>query len=214
MPQQKDIKDIEIKIQRGFFDNSKRQLTISPEYTEFEEKNLRSAPLTRFNKNEITDCRFGVKWHSGIYFMIGREFKIFLRNRDKQVLEINFNSYLGIKKKELGELYVQIVKKLWEFYFTDITSDLLSKFKSGEDIQVGEAKISREGITIKTGGIITEKDKTIPWGKVGIRNYNTYFAIYSTEDSASINKGFSYLDNWNTLVLSNVVQTILATKNN
>jgi hypothetical protein len=212
MGQPDNIQDIRTLIKRGFLDNAERQLVISPEYLELEENNLRSAPLTRFNKSEIAECRFGVKWHSGIYFMIGREFQIFIRNREKQVLKINFNSYLGIGKKRSGDLYVEIVEKLLRFYFHDIMNDSLNKFLVGEDFQIGEVKISKQGVTIKINSFVAEQENFIPWNKIGTRDYQTYFAIFSIEDSANINKGFSYLNDWNTIVLAKVVQAILDNK--
>jgi len=54
----------------------------------------------------------------------------------------------------------------------------------------------------------TEK-KIIPWDKMEIKAYQTYFAIFSIADPLKTNATFSYLKDWNALVLHSIVKFIL-----
>lgn len=204
--------EINLTIKRGFLDSRKRQLIISPDFIQFEDKDLHNAPFTRFEKDEISAYRFGINWIKGFEFTIGREYQIFIRNTDNKTLKINFKSFYGIKKNELYKQYSEIIKAIWEFYFGDITNTLLNEFRNGQNIEVGKVLISLEGVTITASGLFKEQRKLIPWEKVGTKDYQTYFNIHSIEDTVNINRIYSYLSDWNTGVLYSVIRTILRDK--
>lgn len=207
-----DMHEINQNIKRGFLDNRKRQLIIKPDFIQFENKDLISDSYTRFEKEEITALRYGIKWISGYQFIIGREYQIYIQSKDNQTLKINFKSLYGIRKTELNQLYSNIINAIWKFYFDEIIDRLLLKFQNGENIEVGQVHISEKGLTITSSGIFKEQRKFISWENVGTRDYQTYFNIHSNEDVANINMGFSYLKDWNTAVLYSVVRTILRDK--
>lgn len=209
MENQCDLKEINIKIKRGFLDRQERLLIINPEFFQFENKDLVVDPHTRFDKNQITDYRFGINWIRGFEFTIGREFQIFVRNFDKQVVKINFRSLYGIRRNELHKLYSDIIKALWKFYFDDIKSELLLNYKNDETIEINQVQISKRGVTIRTNEIFKGQDKTITWDDLGVSLYETYFAIYSKKDAVDINRGYSYLKDWNSGVLYSVLSSIV-----
>jgi hypothetical protein len=199
-------------IPSGLFYSVKRQLAIEDDLLQYEQLGLASG-FTRFEKDDITGFRYGIKWIQGYQFTIGREYRVFIRNKENKILKINFLSLYGIKKKEFNQLYAGILDALWNCYFSKVTNALLDKFRSGQDIKIGRVVISGEGITITPpGGFFKEQPKMIPWEKASTRNYHTNFNIYSKEDAAHINKGYSYMDDWNTYILYYVVQTILQEK--
>src|ERR1051325_6216725 len=100
-------------IQRGPLDNRKRQLIINPRFLQFENKDMLADPFTRFNSEEIKECRYGVNWIRGISdFIIGREYQIFLRSQRNIILKINFKSFYGIGKKRLHQQFIDIMDAL------------------------------------------------------------------------------------------------------
>ena len=52
----------------------------------------------------------------------------------------------------------------------------------------------------------------IEWNNVRIKSYISYFAIYSSVNPSEINRGYSYLNDWNTYVLFKVLRNILDAK--
>lgn len=213
MKTQTNIKEVKFTVKRGLLDCKLRQLIINSDFIKFEDKNLLSNAFTQFDKHLIKDYRFGVKWIRGFEFTIGREYQIFIRNPDNKVLKINFKSFYGIKKNAHHKLYAEIISALWRFYFSDITSNFIEKFQKEEEFSIGKVHFTKDNLTINVSGILKEEKRTISWDRVKTRDYQTYFAIYSLDDPTNINRGYSYLDDWNTGLLYSVVRTILHYKN-
>lgn len=195
----------------GLFYSVKRKLTISNDYIRFEKQGL-TPDVTTFDKEEVTDYRFGINWISGYALTIGKEYMIFIRNRQNNIIKINFLSLYGFKKKEFQKLYSDILDRIWDHYFRQISDRLINKFRSGQSIDIGNVFISGEGVTIAPSSLFKKHQKIIPWEKVGTYDYQTYFSIYSKDDPAYINKGYSYLNDWNTGILYSVVRSILQDK--
>jgi len=205
---------IDLVVKRGLLDNLPRRLTISPNYFQFEDKTLISSPSIRFEKSQIEGYRFGIRWIKGFKFIIGREYQLFIHNKDGKEIKIHFKTVYGYKKKELHDKFNQILEGVWAFYFADIAGDYLERFRKEEDIEICNVGIKKKNITIQTSGIFKEKQITIPWNKVATRTYITYYAIYSTDNPADINRGYSYLNDWNTFVLYSVIETLLKERAN
>jgi len=210
---QTETEEIQLTIKRGLLDNRQRQLIINSDFIKFEDKDLLSALYTRFERDSIKDFRFGIKWIRGFEFTIGREYQIFIRNQDNRVLKINFKSLYGHRRKEYHKLYAQIIDSLWNFYFLTITDNLIDKFNKGEKFSIANVLFSENNLTIIVSRAFKEEKKEISWNKVGKRDYQTYFAIFSLDDPNNINRGYSYLDDWNTAVLKILVLKILNSKN-
>lgn len=209
---QKDKQEIQLTVKRGLLDNRPRKLIINSDFIKFEDKDLRSDTFTQFDKDVITDYRFGIKWIKGFEFTIGREYQIFIRNQNRETLKINFKSLYGINKNEHHKLYVEILEALWDFYFGNITNNFLDRFYNDEEFSIANVHFSKDKLIIKVDRLIKEDEIEISWNKLGTKDYHTYFAIYSIENPAKINKSFSYLDDWNTAILYSLVRTILKDK--
>jgi len=204
--------ELNIQIHRNIFDSRGRQLLITPEFIQLEFK-PGSDTFIVFNKNELTEFRYGINWISGYAFNIGREYVFFASNSSNEVMKISFKSFYGIKKKEYHKLWHQILTKVCEFYFADVADDLIKEFFKGKDINIGRAAITKKGINVDEGGLFKNSKKEFAWEGLKIKNYYTYVAIYSSGDASRHNARFSYLNDWNTWVLINVVKTILKHKN-
>jgi hypothetical protein len=201
----------EFVIKRGITDNYPRQLILDENFLKFENKDLRNNEFTTFNKKDIAEYSFGIKWMR-YKFVFGREYVISIRNYENQVIKINFKTYLGRKKKEYHQLCNEIIGTLWDYYFDELTSDFIKKQEAGEEFKIGEVVFNQKGLTIISNASLRQKSVMIPWEKVATRSYVTYFAIYSMDDAINVNRGYSYLNDWNTIVLYSAVETILKRK--
>ncbi len=201
----------EFIIRRGITDNYPRKLILNKNEIKFDSKDLKNHSFTTFKKDEIAEYNFGVKFMR-YKFVFGREYIITIRNNKNQIIKINFKTYFGRKKDEYHRLCNEILDSLWELYFGEITSNYIQKHELGEEIQIGEVTLIKDGLTILSTASLKSKNEFIPWEKVRIRNYNTYFAIYSKDDAMNVNRGYSYLNDWNTNVLHSVIKTLLKRK--
>lgn len=201
----------EFIIRRGIMDNYPRKLILDRNEITFDGKDLKNDSFITFQKDEIAEYNFGVKWMR-YKFVFGREYVITIRNYDNQIIKINFKTYFGRKKNEYHKLCNEILASLWELYFGDIATKYIQKQELGEDIKIGEVIITKDGLTILSTASLKPKNEFIPWEKVRTRSYTTYFAIYSKNDAINVNRGYSYLNDWNTNVLHSVIKTLLKRK--
>ena len=104
-----------------------RQLTLTPEYLEFDDNDLAHSAPTRFLKQEIESLRYGVKGIRGYSFYIGRNFSIDIRSTSGQVIKLRLKSLYRIRRKQLADKYAEIVNALFNYYFHDITRQYLKE---------------------------------------------------------------------------------------
>lgn len=202
----------EFVIRRGLTDNYPRKLVIDENELKFESKDLRNDSFITFKKDQILEYSYGIKWMQ-YKFTFGREYIISIRSNDNKIIKINFKTYFGRKKDEYHKLCNEILVSLWDFYFADLTSNYIQKSELGEEFKIGEVIFNKEGLNVITNSSLKQKNALIPWEKVRIKKYATYFAIYSDDDALNINRGYSYLNDWNTTVILNVLNAVIAKKN-
>ena len=204
-------KELEFIVRRGLTDNAPRKLSLNSKFIQFQSNDLVTNLYTTFDKKEIVEFRFGMKWIT-FTITIGREYFIYIRNNENKILKINFRTYFGRKKNEYHHLFSDIIQNIRKIYFDEIVFEFIKKHENKENFAIGDVKFNDKGITIKTSGILNVIEKIIDWNNIRIKSYITYFSIYSSENPININRGFSYLDDWNTYVLFEVIGTILNTK--
>ena len=198
-------------IRRGITDNYPRKLILDQNEIKFDSKDSKNDSFITFQKDQIAEYNFGVKWMR-YKFVFGREYVISIRNHDNQIIKINFKTYFGRKNDEYHKLCNEILDSLWELYFEEIATNHIKRHELGKDIKIGEVIITKNGLTILSTASLKPKSEFIPWEQVRTRAYNTYFAIYSKDDAVNVNRGYSYLNDWNTNVLYGVVKTLLMKK--
>lgn len=198
-------------IKRGFRDNALRKLVFNQNFLKFENNDFAENLNTVFQKDEIKDFRYGIRW---IKFELtyGREYQIFIRNKEDNILKITFKSYLGRKRDILHKQYAEIVDGLWDYYFSDIINELINRYNDGKEFTIGDVHFTKENISLNISGIFNQKRVSIPWENVRTKNYYTYFSIYSVENPQDLNRGYNYHQDWNVSVLYSVVRTILKNK--
>lgn len=205
-------KIVDFNIKRSLFDNLNRKLSISKDFLKFQNKDTRENPYTIFEKNEIVAYRYGIRWIS-FRVTYGRDYQIFIRNKKGEILKLNFKSFFGKNKKEYHQKFNEILDVLWDNFFAEISQDFLKKFRNNESFKIGNVEFDEHGIAIDVSGIAKINKTKILWKDVRTKNYYTYFAIYSSESPSEINRGYNYLEDWNTGVLYSVLRTILQSKN-
>lgn len=205
-----DQKEVNLMIKRSILDNRSRELIIHPNFISFENKDLISDCFTRFNKNDLSAFRFGIEWIKGAVFTIGRNYQIFIRDKSDEVLKINFQSIYGINKADCNQVFSTITDTLWKYYFDAMANDLIDKFLDGQEFAIGDVYITKRHLVIKVSGVLKGDRKEISWKQLKTKSYSTYFALYSKEDPSRVNRGYSYLGDWNTAILQKVVSEILS----
>jgi hypothetical protein len=195
-------------IKRGFLDNLPRKLTITPDFIEFQDKDNKINPFTRFDKDSIIGFRHGIKWIRGFEFTVGRDYQIFLQDKNHKILKIAFKTFYGINKQALSETYSQILRKIWDHYFRPITDTYLDKYWQLEPFELCNIHFDQDGVRIKSTAKIFSKPAFIPWADLGTKDYKTYFVVYSTKDPSNVNCSFRYHDDWNVTILYSVIRTI------
>lgn len=200
-------------IKRGLWDSKPRKLIFNCNYFEFEDKIVGEDKPTRINKTDIKEFRYGIVWIRGLEFYIGRQYQIHIKTTDNKVLTIDFLTYYGINKKELNKKFYNIVNDLFDFYFEDIVNDYLDRFFNNQTIEICGVEINQTFVKLKFKKLIKTYTKEISWDNLKTRAYQTYYAIYSSENAADINKSYKFLDDYNTYVLQCVLETIIKTDN-
>ena len=205
--------EITFKIKRSWFDNKERELIINPDFIQFENKNSLENNPTRFEKEDIISIRYGLVWIRGFEFTVGREYQIFIQNRNKEIIKIHFKGFYGINKKKLSEAYSDMLSYILDYYFQDILNEYVDKYDSGEELNLGDVFINKDYLKIKVAGLVKNQFKEIPWESVGVREYYSHFAVFSNKDAQNINRTFKYLDEWNSVLLLYLINAILKHKN-
>lgn len=205
------MKEFIFDIKRGITDNCSRQLIINDSFISFEDKDIVNNTFTTFTKDEIIAYRFGIKWTT-FYFTFGREYQIFIKNKDGKQIKINFKTYFGNKKYEYHSKYQEILDYLWDSYFSDSVNNYIDKHNKGESFQIENLVFTKDYIFLKVDKLANKKEVKILWNDIRTKNYQTYFSIYSITNPKDINKAFSYLDDWNTGIIYSVLRTILRDK--
>jgi hypothetical protein len=201
----------EFIIQRGITDNYPRRLILNEKEIKFDSKDSKDDSFLVFKKDDIAEYKYGINWME-YKFVFGREYIISIRNHDNQIIKINFKTYFGRKKDEYHKLCNDILTSLWDLYFGDIMSDYIKKHELDEEFNIGEVFFNKDGLKILSNASLKPKSEFIPWEKVQIKEYATYFVVYDKHDAININRGYSYLNDWNTTVLLNVLNTLLSRK--
>lgn len=202
------LEEVRVMVKRGPIDNKFRELVIHPEFIRFEGGSS-SNPYIEISKLSIKEYRFGLRWIDGFKFTIGREYQIFLKDDENQVLKIHFKSFYGIKKSDCHKLYSDILGNLWSHYFRDIANNFIQQFWANQEFSILGVIFNKDSLKIKKTGILREEVIEIQWDRVRTKEYQTYFVIYSVDDPAASNQSFSYLQDWNTDILYCVTKTII-----
>jgi hypothetical protein len=176
---------------------SEKTLILEPEFMEFADVN--------FSKFEITELRYGIKAIKGYRFRIGRIYCIDIKSFSGEIIKIRLKSIYRVRRLHLGIKFKEIVEAVFDNYINDISKDYIQRFKNKNEFNL-------LGNTFKQEGIILNKTvEIIPWADLGTKNYRTYYSLFS-KSNPNLNRSFTYLLDWNTIVLYSVSRSILKVK--
>ncbi|HSV10057.1 MAG TPA: hypothetical protein VLI68_04765 [Hanamia sp.] len=176
---------------------SEKILILNPEFLEFETVN--------FSKLEIAELRYGIRAIKGYRFRIGRIYCIDIKSLSGEIIKIRLKSVYRVRRVYLGKKFKEIVEAILANYINDISKDYFQRFKNKNEFNILGNIFKQEGIVL---------DKTvdiIPWTDLGTKNYLTYYSLFS-KANPNLYRSFTYLLDWNTIVLYSVSRSILKQK--
>ena len=124
-------------------------------------------------------------------------------------MKINFRSVYGYNRKLLSKQYGNILDTIWTEHFKELIEEYIRRIQSGETVILCDVALSSTDVTFKTSNFLNKSVETIPWEELGTKDYATYYALFSKNNPADINRGFYYLDDWNVYLLGQVIEKLL-----
>lgn len=132
-------------IKSSLFDRD-RLLTVNADYLSFDDNDLISAGHTTIEKSNIEGFRFGVDWITGLYFMIGRTYRIEVRDHTGKIIRIRLRSLYGIRRKKLATKYKKVYDALHNAYFNDLGLHYVSLVNDSLSFTLAGVILTPEGI--------------------------------------------------------------------
>jgi hypothetical protein len=193
----------EIKFKPTFF--SKEHLLIfDPEFIELYTSPNDNDPV-RFSKFEIDAFRFGVTWIRGYKTIFGRVNCIDIKSSTDEIIKIRLTSLYKIRLKQLQKKYSDILNSILQYYMSDIVGNYLRLFNHKQPFSILNVHFNQNGIQLN--------DKNnIEWNDVDLKSHTRYVGV-SSKLNRNIYKGFDHWEEWNSLVLYNVIRLVLKNKN-
>ena len=197
-------KNVEFTLKSTIFDRP-RQLTLTPDYLEFDDNDLAGSTPTRFLKEEMESLRYGIKPIRGYRFIIGWTFCIDIKSTTGRLIKLRLKSIYRVRRQLLANKYGTVRNALFQYYFHDITRQYLKLFQDDQPFEI-------LGVSINSDGVLFDKKVgRISWDYVGTRRYRTYFTLVAESDPSQY-KAFMPLHDWNAGALYGVIQLILNIK--
>ena len=173
---------------RGWFDFRRRELEVMENGLKIDT----GLPLLSNEKfipyHQIEGFRYGIKWIRGFYFHVAIDFRFYFLLKDKTSIALTYRTYYGLRKKQYHQLFGEILDAVWNRIFVRRVKELLELLNSNNEITINDVRISKEGVNIRTSGIIMSEWTFIPWTELDTSDYMTYFVIYSKKDKAKMIK--------------------------
>jgi hypothetical protein len=160
-----------------------------------------------FDKDTISDFRYGINWIRGIEFTVGRLYCIDVRNKKNDIIKIRLRSLYGINKRKLHRKYYELINYLYDYCFEEMIFQMISSIENGEAVNVAGAVFSKEGVGFNCSGIY----KLVLWDDLDTHSYFNYYALSSKEEPGFY-KAFTYLTDWNAGVVYSLSRQILKNK--
>jgi hypothetical protein len=179
-------------------------LTVHSDYLAFDNKDLVSAEPTSIEKSNIESFRFGIDWIRGLYFIIGRTYRIEVNDHEGNTIKIRLRSIYGIRRKKLGAKYKKIYDALHNAYFNDLGLHYVRLVHDSLPFTLA-------GVILTPEGVVDAKIGILSWNSIGLKAYATYFVIYDKSEPKNYH-AFDYGIEWNAVLLYSVLIFILKQK--
>ena len=189
----------EIKFKPAIF-SKERRIILHPEFMEFYKSPEDTEPV-KFSKLEIDAFRFGIKWLRGYKLIFGRIYCVDIKSATGNIIKIRMTSVYKIRAKKLHEKYSSLINIILQYYASEMVAHYLKMFNYKQPFSILNVHFNQSGI------VINDK-QNIDWNNMDVRTHTRYIAV-STRNKSDIYKAFDYIEEWNTLILYNVLRQIL-----
>lgn len=185
------------------FDRS-RALTFDGDAIHFDDKDLIGQNGSCIGRTEFDAVRMGVKWIKGYSVVIGRIYCIDIRSTTGIEIKVRLKSVYGINKQLITSKYQEIVNSLYDLFLNGVIMDKVETVNEGNSILLAGMQISNAGVSWNSG-------QMIPWEEVGIKTYNSYYAVFQKSIPNNY-KPLEYVNEWNCHILYSVLMVLLKDK--
>ena len=151
--------------------------------------------------SEIAAFRFGVRELKGFKYSFGRQYFIELKDFNCKLCRIKFNSLYGIKNKEYYRVWADLLQDIWDYYLANQLSYYLEMFNIQQVFVLAGVKFQPEGIS-------WNKQQVIPWDKVELKSYQSYFMLHHADDPDQFKCCIFSID-WNAVVLQSLLKAVI-----
>jgi hypothetical protein len=197
------MESIEIKYKTNFFSKVKKIAFTENALSVYRENKL----LIQIEKEDIKDCRYGISWIRGIEFYIGRMYCIDISNGNGKVIKIRLKSVYGIHRRILDKKYNDLLNSLYHFYLDEKISNLIANINDGIEVAVAGIVFRREGVCLD----VKKSDGFVEWNDLNTRAYGYYYTL-SSKKKPEFYKAFTYLTDWNAVLVYSISREILKDK--
>lgn len=182
-----------------------RQLTITKDFIEYDDKDLISSKPTRIQVSEIIGIRTGVKWIRGYAFTIGRIYVIEIKDKNGIIIKITIKSLYGVNRNQIHSKYATIYDAIYTYILNNIDEDYIKRHSNGEEFTICGVQFLENGLKLNPNTDIVQ------WVDLGTKSFYSYFSIYSLSTPSNY-KLAEYLTDWNAPILHSVSRSLLAQK--
>jgi len=183
-------------IKTSLFHRSKL-LTITPEYVAYGESSDQKS--IEFTKENMEAYRFGGFYGANFLNM---HYTIYLRSLGNKTLKIKEYRFLRFRKKKFFEKFHSILDLVYQYYFIPIANSYIELFNNSIDFELNGAIFSRAGVQF------SKESDLIEWNELESSSHTTYYALCAKKEHSNY-KAFSYMDDWNTMIVVAITQAIL-----
>ena len=193
---------VEVKYKTNFYSKEKTLV--------FSEGSLslycNSRLLTKIDKKEICGFRYGTKWIR-FEFPIGRTYCIDITDGKNKLVKVRLRSLFLVNKQKLTKKFSGLVDTLYSFYFNEKISNYVSEINDGTNVEIANIVFKKEGVCLD----LQKSDGLVEWDDLNSRAY-TYYYTLSSKKKPDFYKAFTYLTDWNAVIVYSVSRQILVSK--
>lgn len=107
--------------------------------------------------------------------------------------------------------YHQILESILHQVAPSVVQRLAEGIVAGRPLQMGECRLTSDGVYIPSGSLWWKKETLVPYSKLRFGNYQGSLSVSSADDS-SISSSMALRDTWNAVFFEFIVKAVIAIK--
>jgi len=179
----------------------KRTIRLTSNYLEYETGG--AGRFTRICKEEMCDIKHSMEWIYWYRFWVGCDFRIEIKTKSQGICKLQFVSYFG-QNSAYQKIYARIVDRMWTYYLNDMVNAQLQELAKVPAMDIGGLKLSIGGVGFDEQAPLT------PWQQVGVKEYDSYYAVYD-QDNPALHKRIE-VDAWGSELLFGMIAALKEAK--